>query len=162
MELHEALILVERGIIELLCNGLNRTGVQELRAQAEAQRLAISTNDQELSNRIGGVFHELLGQLSRNRVIEEVHGNLLERTRILQMLYRRDFDEAHLCDEHTRLVECIENGNMEEARQLMKDHYWRILRSYRFDDVATEGASVFEALNHIGQNNSHARQGEMA
>jgi DNA-binding GntR family transcriptional regulator len=146
MELYEALILIEQGIIGLLCAGNSPVAVDELRKVAREQQKAIHSRDDDYLNSLGSLFHELLGKLGRNRVIEDLHGNLLERTRILQMLYRRDFDEAHLCREHVQLVDCIEQGDAEGARSLMKDHYWRILRSYRFDEVLTTGGDIFEAL----------------
>jgi hypothetical protein len=106
----------------------------ELRANIERQKMALSQGNEQLAGEFGLEFHDLLVSLTRNRVAIELHAQLKRRARLLESLYRCDFDHCQLCDEHERLVALIDRRQWAKAQQLLDEHYRLVARGYRIED----------------------------
>jgi DNA-binding GntR family transcriptional regulator len=151
IEVYEALILLEQGMVAQLCDGITAPlGLDRLIDNIARQRLATDSGDHVRADSIGTEFHSELMRLSNNRVLGEMHDQLNRRARLLQSLYPRDFDRCRLCDDHERMVQLIEKRQARRARDLIDDHYRAILRGFRIDETPRpvfplEDAFVLEA-----------------
>jgi DNA-binding GntR family transcriptional regulator len=132
----ETLTVVEQGVIAQLGNRPRRRLLTELRGNVERQKAALAGGNEQLAGEFGLEFHDLLVALTRNRVAIELHAQLKRRARLLEALYRCDFDHCQLCDEHERLVALIDRKQWTRAQQLMDEHYRLVARGYRIDDSA--------------------------
>jgi DNA-binding GntR family transcriptional regulator len=136
VEVFETLTIVEQGVIAQLGNRPRMSLLTELRGNVERQKAALGHGNEQLAGEFGLEFHDLLVALTRNRVAIELHAQLKRRARLLEALYRCDFDHCQLCDEHERLVAQIDRRQWSRAQQLLDEHYRLVARGYRIDDDA--------------------------
>src|SRR5579859_7638074 len=134
IELYEALILLEQGMVTRLCDGIVGPDLARLNDNIARQRAATDAGENVRADRIGADFHSALMALSDNQVLSDIHDQLNRRARLLQSLYPRDYDRCRLCDDHVRLVQLIEKRQARRARDLLEDHYRAILRGFRIDE----------------------------
>jgi DNA-binding GntR family transcriptional regulator len=146
IEVYEALILMEQGMVAQLCDGAVPMGLARLTDNIARQRQATDRGQHALADRLGTEFHSELMGLSNNRVIAEMHDQLNRRARLLQSLYPRDYDRCRLCDDHVRLVQLIEKRQARRARGLVEDHYRAILRGFRIDERSRPAFTLEEAF----------------
>ena len=147
IEIYDALILIEQGVIADLSNRMGRGGIAELLAQIERQRQATDEGNERLSDHLGTEFHDLLVALSRNRVISEIHAQLTRRVKLLRVFYNpHQLDYDHLCLDHKKLVTLIERRQVRRAQELIAEHYRHVLRGYRFDDHNVKPQPLGRAL----------------
>jgi DNA-binding GntR family transcriptional regulator len=135
IEVYEALILMEQGMVAQLCDGAVPMGLARLTDNIARQRQATDRGQHALADRLGTEFHGELMSLSNNRVIGEMHDQLNRRSRLLHALYPRDYDRCRLCDDHERLVQLIERRQGRRSRDLIDDHYRAILRGFRIEET---------------------------
>jgi DNA-binding GntR family transcriptional regulator len=147
IEVYEALILIEQGMVGQLCDGIAAPlGLDRLTDNIARQRLATDSGDHAQADRIGTEFHSELISLSNNRILCDMHDQLNRRARLLQSLYPRDFDRCRLCDDHERLAQMIEKRQARKARDLIHDHYRAVLRSFRIDEAPAAAFPLEEAF----------------
>jgi DNA-binding GntR family transcriptional regulator len=146
IEVYEALILMEQGMVAQLFDGAVPTGLARLIDNITRQRQATGNGQHALADRLGTEFHTELISLSNNRVIGEMHDQLNRRSRLLHALYPRDYDRCRLCDDHERLVQLIERRQGRRARDLIDDHYRAILRGFRIEEVPRPAFSLEQAF----------------
>lgn len=133
LEIYDALTLVEQGIAAQLSDRLGPGGWAELRRHVERQRQAVDMGNHGLADELGQEFHTLLVRLSRNRVMQEIHNQLVRRTTLLRSLITADFDYCTLLHDHSRLVDLLEKGRLKQAMDLIDTHNRAVVRGYIMD-----------------------------
>jgi DNA-binding GntR family transcriptional regulator len=133
LEIYDALTLVEQGVAVQLHGRLGAAGWAELRQHVERQRQAVAAGNNALADVLGQEFHAVLVRLSRNKVLQDIHAQLVRRTTLLRSLITADFDYCTLLDEHARIVDLLEKGRMKQAMELMAVHYRAVVRGYIMD-----------------------------
>lgn len=146
IEVYEALILLEQGMVTRLCDGAVPPDLSRLTGNIAQQRAATDAGDDAHADRIGTDFHNALMVLSDNQVLIGMHEQLNRRAQLLQSLYPRDYDRCRLCDDHVRLVQLIEKRQARRARDLLEDHYRAILRGFRIEDRARPARPLEDAF----------------
>jgi DNA-binding GntR family transcriptional regulator len=147
IEVFETLTIVEQGVIAQLGNRPRLSLLTELRGNIERQKIAMGQGNEELAGEFGMEFHDLLVSLTRNRVVMELHAQLKRRARLLEALYRCEFDHCQLCDEHERLVGLFDRRQWAKAQQLLDEHYRLVARGYRIEDEVMAGQPLQLAFN---------------
>jgi hypothetical protein len=89
----------------------------------------------------------LLVRLSRNKVMHEIHAQLLRRTTLLRSLITADFDYCNLLDDHSRIIDLLQKGRVKQALELIDAHYRAVVRSYIMDQTAFPEIPLREALS---------------
>jgi DNA-binding GntR family transcriptional regulator len=133
LDIYDALTLVEQGVATQLNGRLGAVGWAELRQHVERQRQAVAAGNNALADVLGQEFHAVLVRLSRNKVLQDIHAQLVRRTTLLRSLITADFDYCTLLDEHARIVDLLERGRMKQAMELMAVHYHAVVRAYIMD-----------------------------
>ena len=146
IEVYDALILLEQGMVTRLCDGIVSPDLARLADNIARQRAATDAGENARADRIGTEFHSALVTLSDNRVLSDIHDQLNRRARLLQSLYPRDYDRCRLCDDHVRLVQLIEKRQARRARDLLEDHYRAILRGFRIDERPRPACTLEKAF----------------
>ncbi|RWL93055.1 MAG: GntR family transcriptional regulator [Mesorhizobium sp.] len=146
LEIYDALSLVEQGVAAQLSERLGPAGWAELRQQIERQRVATAEGNHALADVLGQEFHTLLLRLSRNRVMQEIHAQLLRRTTLIRSLVTADWDYCNLLDDHSRLVDLLEKGRLKQAMELTDAHYRAVIRGYVMDRQVFPELTLPEAL----------------
>lgn len=147
LEIYDALTVVEQGVAAQLSDRLGPAGWAELRRHVERQRAAVDAGNHALADELGQEFHMLLVRLSRNKVMQEIHAQLLRRTTLLRSLITADFDYCNLLDDHTRIVDLLRKGRVKQALELIDGHYRAVVRSYIMDHAAFPQITLREALS---------------
>ena len=145
-ELYEALTLVEKGVAAQLADRLGPAGWAELRHHVERQRHAVAAGNSQLADVLGQEFHAIMVRLSRNRVMQDIHAQLVRRTNLLRALVTSDFDYCNLLDEHARLLDLLSRRRLKQAMDLIESHYRNVLRGYDLDRPAPAGLAPRAAL----------------
>ena len=148
-EVFETLTMVEQGVIAQLGSRPRVGLLTELRANVERQKAALAQDNERLAGEFGLEFHDLLLSLTRNRVAIELHAQLKRRARLLEALYRSDFNHCRLCDEHERLVLLIDRRQWTRAQQLLDEHYRLVARGYRIDAEVVPARPLHAALSQL-------------
>jgi len=146
IEVYDALILLEQGMVTRLCDGIVPPDLARLADNIACQRAATDAGENARADRIGTDFHSALVALSDNQVLSDIHDQLNRRAQLLQSLYPRDYDRCRLCDDHVRLVQLIEKRQARRARDLLEDHYRAILRGFRIDERPRPACTLEEAF----------------
>jgi DNA-binding GntR family transcriptional regulator len=133
LELYDALTLVERGVAAQLSDRLGPAGWAELHHHIDRQRQAVATGNNALADQLGQDFHTLFVRLSRNKVMQEMHAQLIRRTTLLRSLITADFDYCSLLDDHARLIDLLERHRLKQAMELIDTHHRSVVRGYIMD-----------------------------
>ncbi len=147
MDIYDALTVVEQGVAAQLSDRLGPAGWAELRRHVERQRQAVEAGNTALADELGQDFHMLLVRLSRNKVMQDIHAQLLRRTTLLRALVTADFDYCDLLDDHSRIVNLLEKGRIKQALELIEAHYRDVARAYILDHPVLPEVGVREALS---------------
>ena len=146
IELYEAITLVEQGVAAQLIERVGPSGWQALRRHIEHQRQAHADGRDEVAETLGEEFHALFVRMSHNKVMQDIHAQLIRRTSMLRSLAAADCDYCDLIDEHSRLVDLLENGLLKEATDLIERHNRHVMRGYVVDHELHVELPLKEAL----------------
>lgn len=146
MEIYDALTLVEQGVAAQLCDRLGPAGFAELRQHVERQRQAVASGNDALADVLGQEFHTLFVRLSRNKVMQEIHAQLVRRTTLLRSLISADFDYCNLLDDHQRVIDLLEKGRLKPVMELIDTHHRSVVRGYIMDRQVFPELTSREAL----------------
>ncbi|TPI63544.1 GntR family transcriptional regulator [Mesorhizobium sp. B3-1-7] len=146
MEIYDALTLVEQGVAAQLSDRLGPAGWAELRQHVERQRQAVAAGNDALADVLGQEFHSVFVRLSRNKVMQEIHAQLVRRTTLLRSLITADFDYCNLLDDHSRVVDLLEKGRLKQAMDLIDTHHRAVVRGYIMDREVYAEMTPAEAL----------------
>jgi DNA-binding GntR family transcriptional regulator len=146
MEIYDALTLVEQGVAAQLSDRLGPAGWAELRQHVERQRQAVAAGNDALADVLGQEFHTVFVRLSRNKVMQEIHAQLVRRTTLLRSLITADFDYCNLLDDHSRVIDLLERGRLKQAMELIDTHHRSVVRGYIMDRQVFPELTPREAL----------------
>lgn len=146
-ELFEAMAAVEQGVAVQLIDHVDGGLWDQLKAQIA--REASGCEDLTIGDEpnVAADFHTLFVSLSRNRVIIEVHANLMRRALSLNSVYQWGHEGGSLLQDHGRLAEFIEKKQLRQAVDSIGKHYQHIVRAYHFEpESVAEEMPIAEAL----------------
>ncbi|RUU14692.1 GntR family transcriptional regulator [Mesorhizobium sp. USDA-HM6] len=112
----------------------------------ERQRQAVAAGNDALADVLGQEFHTVFVRLSRNKVMQEIHAQLVRRTTLLRSLITADFDYCNLLDDHSRVVDLLEKGRLKQAMDLIDTHHRSVVRGYIMDREVFPEITPAEAL----------------
>lgn len=114
--------VVERGIIEILVRDLRQIDAPLLKKQVQQEQKAIESGCREDIIRESGQFHILLAKLCRNTVLQDVLKDLITQSSLILSLYQRHNEPQCGCNEHTEIIQAIEQKDVEAAIAAMRHH----------------------------------------
>jgi DNA-binding GntR family transcriptional regulator len=138
--------MLEQGVVGQLAGRMDVRGWGELRRHVEAQYKAVDDKNDALADALGSGFHEVLVKLSGNRVVQEMHAQLIRRTALMRALVSSRFDYCGLLHDHDALVDLLEAGKVTEAQQLIDTHHRSVVRGYVLDENIEPIMTPREAL----------------
>ncbi len=145
-EVFAARRLIEPVITELAVAACDAGGAAELRAHLAREKKAQRDGDQGAAIRLSGEFHLLLAKMAGHRIYENFLRELVARSSLIILLYRRA--RVHNCngDHHDRLVEAIVAGRGAEAVALMSAHLDEIESELELVDTAVPVRPLAELI----------------
>lgn len=117
---------VETSLIERLCTTRTAEDITTLRAHVVKERDARVRGDTTATIRLSGGFHFLIGELAGSAYLAEVLRDLISRTSLIIAMYQTRTQPDCGPDEHDAVVNSIEAGDIEQAKQQMIHHLGHI------------------------------------
>lgn len=96
--------------------------VSQLRKHIAVERQAIADDDVAHRSFMLADFHVCLAECLGHKLLCNVLRDLTARTTLVASLYQSTHDAAQSCDEHEEIVQALEDGDMDLARERMLAH----------------------------------------
>ena len=137
---------VVRRLIERIAAGQARDAVKQLRTLVKREQQAHASGDRRAAVRLSGEFHVLLAELSGSSIYHRMMRELTPLTCLAILTFEAPTAAACPNDEHTRLVDAIEAGQVTKAAALMTEHLHHIENALNLDRQDDEPEVDLEAL----------------
>ena len=107
--------------------------IRKLRDHIADEQRAIEGADAATRAFLLADFHVCLAEQMGHQLLVDVLRDLTARTTLAATLYQSKHEAGQSCAEHGAIVEALEGGNIEQARQLMLDHLGNVERALEVD-----------------------------
>lgn len=121
-EVFEARRLIEAAIVTRAAAACDATWQRRLADHLALERAASRDGDEAAAIRLSGEFHILLAELAGQHVYESILRQLVARSSLIILLYRRAVPHDCAGDHHDRLVEAVGARDSARAVDLMARH----------------------------------------
>lgn len=121
LEAFQARRAIETGILRLV-ETVPPRAIERLRAHIAQQREAIAADDIATRSYLLADFHVCMVTAFENHMLAEILRDLTARTILIAALYQSVHDATESCDEHERITDLLEAGNIEGAAKQMISH----------------------------------------
>lgn len=128
-------------LIERIAAGQARDALKQLRALVKREQQAHKSGDRRTAVRLSGEFHVLLAELSGSSIYLRMMRELTPLTCLAILSFEAPTAAACPNDEHARLIDAIERGDVAGACALMTEHLHHIERALDLSK-ADEAAEV--------------------
>ena len=145
-EVFQARRLIEPVLTELAAGACDEAGAALLRSHLEMERQAERTGDDRAAIRLSGEFHLVIARIAGHRIYENFLRELVSRSSLIIMLYRRSRSQCCKVDHHSALVEAITEGWAADAVRQMTEHLDEIERDLELVDTAVPVRPLSELL----------------
>lgn len=142
---YEARRELEGVVVRLACRRATPSDIERLREHLRRENDAFDRQDASV-NRIASEFHYLLAQVAGNPVFEKMLAVLIRRGVLIQSVYERKSGILCLTHEHERLVDCIAEGQGDEAVREIGHHFDHILSSLDLSETRRLEVDIYEFL----------------
>lgn len=120
-EAFEARRVIEMGLIRCT-RDVSKTAIRQLKSHLTREKAAVKGEDVGLRSFLLGDFHVCLAECLGNNLLADTLRDFTARTTLIAMLYQSSHDAAQSCEEHVRIVQALEKGDLVLAEQLMQAH----------------------------------------
>ncbi|MDN5786791.1 GntR family transcriptional regulator [Pseudorhodobacter sp.] len=138
---------IEDRIIGHVIARVSNDEIMQLERHTAKEREAASRQDRSATIKLSGGFHLLLAELSGSTFLHGILHDLISRSSLISVIYRRT--ELHDCgpDEHVALIARIKARDFEGARAILHDHLQHIEDDL---DLETEDTSLRDLRQVFG------------
>ncbi len=122
----EARRAIEAAIVERAVNRVTDANLGKLREIVDADRDALARGDSEMAIKLSGDFHLCLGEIAGNQVLSEILVELVSRSSLIIAAYGQTRQSDCSAEEHGRLIEALQIGDVDKAVAAMARHLGHI------------------------------------
>ena len=130
----EARRAIEMGLIRCTTD-VSKTAIKQLKNHLTREKAAVKGSDVGLRSFLLGDFHVCLAECLGNSLLADTLRDFTARTTLIAMLYQSSHDAAESCEEHVRIVQALEQGDLVLAEQLMQSHIGTVQAALRLQAV---------------------------
>lgn len=145
-EVFSARRLIEPKITELATAHCEVAGAALLRDHLAQEKAAERAGDDRAAIRLSGEFHLVLARIAGHGIYENFLRELVARSSLIILLYRRSRSQCCKVDHHAALVEAITGGRSAEAVAQMVSHLDEIEQDLELVDTAIPIKPLSELL----------------
>jgi DNA-binding GntR family transcriptional regulator len=157
-EAFEARRVIEMGLIRCTTE-VSKTAIKQLKNHLTREKAAVKGSDVGLRSFLLGDFHVCLAECLGNSLLADTLRDFTARTTLIAMLYQSSHDAAESCEEHVRIVQALEKGNLVLAEQLMQSHIGTVQAALRLQTATGDPlAQLRSALSPLTSGPTSAAQ----
>lgn len=145
-EVFSARRLIEPVITELAAANCDAAGAKLLAEHFAREKQAEREGDDRAAIRLSGEFHLVIARIAGQGVYENFLRELVARSSLIILLYRRSRSQCCKVDHHAALVEAITSGRAEEAVRQMAVHLDEIEQDLELVETAMPAKPLSELL----------------
>jgi len=155
-EAFEARRVIETGLIRSM-KTVDRAAIKNLKNHLTREKAAVKGSDVGVRSYLLGDFHVCLAECLGNSLLADTLRDFTARTTLIAMLYQSSHDAAQSCEEHVRIVEALEQGDLALAENLMSAHIGSVQAALRLHAGNDPLAQLREALAPVSEAGVAAR-----
>jgi len=157
-EAFEARRVIEMGLIRCTSD-VSKAAIKQLKQHLSREKAAVKGNDVGLRSFLLGDFHVCLAECLGNSLLADTLRDFTARTTLIAMLYQSSHDAAESCEEHVRIVQALEKGDLVLAEQLMQSHIGTVQAALQLQAVGGDPlAQLRSALSPLSPNSPKTAQ----
>lgn len=145
-EVFEARRLIEAATTAMAAERHDDAGLARLEAHLAEERRAAEAGDAPTAIRLSGEFHLELARMTGHRTYASFLRELVARSSLIILLYRRPSAPTCNADHHRLLVEAVRAGRRDEAVRLMDEHLEEIQGELDLDGRTFRARPLSEIL----------------
>lgn len=146
-EAFEARRVIELGLLhQLKAKALDKAALRQLKLHLQREKAALAGTDVGLRTYLLGDFHVCLAECLGNALLADTLRDFTARTTLIAMLYQSSHDAAQSCEDHVRIVEALEAGDIARAELLMAEHIGTVQAALRLQASTDPLAGLRDAL----------------
>ncbi|MES2942823.1 MAG: GntR family transcriptional regulator, partial [Pseudomonadota bacterium] len=120
-EAFEARRVIEMGLIRCTTE-VSKAAIKQLKSHLTREKAAVKGSDVGLRSFLLGDFHVCLAECLGNTLLADTLRDFTARTTLIAMLYQSTHDAGQSCEEHVRIVQALEDGDLVLAEKIMQAH----------------------------------------
>ena len=144
-EAFEARRVIELGLLHQL-KSVDKAAVRQLKAHLQREKAALAGSDVGARSFLLGDFHVCLAECLGNSLLADTLRDFTARTTLIAMLYQSSHDAAQSCEDHVRIVDALEAGDIARAEALMSEHIGTVQSALRLQASSDPLAGLRDAL----------------
>ena len=146
-EAFEARRVIELGLLhQLKAKAPDKAALRQLKQHLQREKAALAGTDVGLRTYLLGDFHVCLAECLGNALLADTLRDFTARTTLIAMLYQSSHDAAQSCEDHVRIVETLEAGDIARAEALMAEHIGTVQAALRLQASTDPLAGLRDAL----------------
>lgn len=145
-EVFEARRLIEPTIVDRACEAVSAAWLDRLGQHLAEEREAELRGDARASVRLSGEFHKLVAEMSGHSIYLGFLKELIARSSLIILLYRRHDTPACGTDHHAEIVTAIRKRDKQAARAQMLSHLNEIEAELFLKDPAADDTRLADVL----------------
>ena len=125
--------MLEAEMTREFVRSVTATKIKALRAHVAAEQRALDGPDIASRTELLGDFHVRMAELTGNRVLAELLGELISRCALITLMYQSSNAAGHSHEEHEAIVKALASKDADLAVRLMQTHLQHVEANLTFD-----------------------------
>ncbi|TCB77236.1 GntR family transcriptional regulator [Acinetobacter sp. ANC 4173] len=144
----EARSMLELGTVRKLAKRAQNVNLQSVRELVKAEENALSDGNWKEWVKLSGDFHLKLCEINNNPLVTNYLQTLIARTSLLIRMYESPTHNSCSIDEHTAILNAIEQGNEQLATSLMEEHLEDYANIFLKEQPTSNSINLLEIFNN--------------
>jgi DNA-binding GntR family transcriptional regulator len=145
-EVFEARRLIEPSIVDHAIDAVSPHWLERLQQHLAKEHAAETRGDARASIRLSGEFHRLVAEMSGHSIYAGFLKELIARSSLIILLYRRHDTPACGTSHHAEIVTAIRRQDKSQARELMLSHLTEIEAELFLKEPAVDEPRLADVL----------------
>lgn len=144
----EARSMLELGTVRKLAKRAQNVNLQSVRELVKKEENALSDGNWKEWVKLSGDFHLKLSEINNNPLVTNYLQTLIARTSLLIRMYEPPAHNSCSIEEHTAILNAIEQGNEQLAISLMEEHLEDYASIFLKEQLSSDSINLLEIFHN--------------
>lgn len=144
----EARSMLELGTVRKLAKRAKNVNLQSVRELVKKEENALSDGNWKEWVKLSGDFHLKLSEINNNPLVTNYLQTLIARTSLLIRMYESPAHNSCSIEEHTAILNAIEQGNEQLAISLMEEHLEDYASIFLKEQPSSDSINLLEIFHN--------------